>query len=78
MDNLLITLRAARINRGLKLKDVAKYCSKSIDTIIKYEKDSTDIPRDLMIALLELYQIRGDNIFFGRESDFIGKINRLA
>jgi transcriptional regulator with XRE-family HTH domain len=73
MCNIIITLRAARVNRGLTLNDVAEETGKSVDTISKYEKDSTDIPRSLLIALLNLYGMRADNIFFGRESDFTGK-----
>lgn len=68
---MFITLRAARVNRGLTLKDVASLTGKSDMTILKYEKDSTDIPRDLMQKLLEIYDVRYDNIFFGKESDFI-------
>lgn len=68
-----ITWRAARINRGLTLKDVAEFTGKSIDTIIKYEKDSTDIPYDLMQRLLGLYGVPIEHIHCGRESDLIGK-----
>lgn len=72
MDKLIITLRAARVNRGLTLKDVADKTGKSIETIGKYERDSTDIPRSLMNKLLKLYRVSGDHIFFGVESDFTG------
>lgn len=70
MKEFKITFRAARVNRGLTLKDVAAHTGLSVDTIMKYEKDSTDIPRGLMLALLDLYQIDADVIFFGVESDF--------
>jgi len=68
----LITLRAARVNRGLTLKEVSLQVGKSEATISKYESDSTSIPRDLMEALCALYGAPKDIIFFGRESDFIG------
>lgn len=77
MEKLQITFRAARINSGLTLKDAGSQCNKSIDTIMKYEKDSSDIPRDLMLTLLELYGVCIDDIFFGKESDFIGKRKQL-
>lgn len=69
----LITLRAARVNCGFRLREVADYCEKSVDTIIKYEKNSNDIPHDLMKKLLELYGVTIDEIFFGLLSDFIGQ-----
>ena len=72
---MIITLRAARVNRGLTLKEVANSINKSIDTINKYEIDSTNIPRKLMIDLLNLYRVSPDNIFFGKESDFIESVD---
>jgi transcriptional regulator with XRE-family HTH domain len=69
---LQITLRAARVNCGFTLREVAQQTKRSVDTIIKYEKNSTDIPHDLMSTLLELYSVSIDYIFFGSESDFIG------
>jgi transcriptional regulator with XRE-family HTH domain len=68
-----ITWRAARVNRGYTLKEVAELSGKSIDTVIKYEKDSFDIPYDLMQLWLKLYNVPADNIHCGRESDLIGK-----
>jgi hypothetical protein len=73
MSQITISWRAARVNRGFTLKEVAEICDKSVDTIVKYEKDSTDIPRDLMLKLLDIYGVHSDVIFFGKESDFIGK-----
>jgi transcriptional regulator with XRE-family HTH domain len=67
-----ITLRAARVNCGFKLKEVANHCEKSVDTIIKYEKNSSDIPHDMMLRLLILYDVTINDIFFGKLSDFIG------
>lgn len=69
-----ITLRAARINCGLTVKDVATKTGKCIDTISKYESDSSSIPHELMITLLELYKAPFDLIFFGKESEFHGFI----
>ncbi|MBH0331442.1 hypothetical protein ABH14_16835 [Brevibacillus brevis] len=67
-----MTLRAARVNRGLTLKDVSSVVGKCVDTISKYEVDSTDIPRDLMLKLLDLYRVPDCHIFFGKESSFHG------
>lgn len=40
------------------------------DTLSKYEKDSTHIPRSLILKVEVLYFINSDNIFFGVESEF--------
>lgn len=69
---LKITLRAARVNRGFTLKEVSKTTRRSVDTISKYEVDASNIPHDLMLSLLELYQIPFAHIFFGKESEFHG------
>lgn len=66
-----ITLRAARVNCGLNLKEVAQKVNKTPETIAKYEKDSSRIPRDLMDALLAVYGIPQNYIFFGKEFDFM-------
>lgn len=63
-----ITLRAARVNKGLPREKVSQHTGKSVDTIKKYEEDSSDIPRDLLLELLELYEVPDEHIFFGKES----------
>jgi transcriptional regulator with XRE-family HTH domain len=67
-----VTLRAARINRGFTLKEVAEKTGKCIDTISKYEADSSSIPHEFMVMLLELYQVPFGHVFFGKESEFHG------
>lgn len=63
-----ITLRAARINKGLPREKVAKIVGKSVDTLKKYEEDSSEIPRDFLMELLHLYEVPDEHIFFGKES----------
>lgn len=72
MKEFKITLRAARVNRGLTLKDVAEKTGKCAETISKYEIDSTDIPRDLSLKLIEIYEVPQDLLFFGSESSLNG------
>lgn len=67
-----ITFQAARINRGYSVKEVAELTGRHPDTIRKYEIDSSNIPHDLMIRLLEMYQVPHRLIFFGKESEFHG------
>jgi len=73
-----VTLRAARINGGYSIKEVAAKVGKNPDTISRYEHDSSSIPLDLLVSLLDLYVFPTDNIFFGKESDFIELIQRKA
>ncbi|MBO0961489.1 helix-turn-helix transcriptional regulator [Neobacillus sp. MM2021_6] len=68
-----ITLRAARVNAGLKLTDAAALLGINKDTLSKYEKDSTNVPRTFLINVEKLYQIPLDNIFFGPQSEFFRK-----
>ena len=65
-----VTLRAARVNVGLTLIDAAERLDINKDTLSKYQKDSTDIPRSLVIGIEELYCVEANNIFFGVESEF--------
>ncbi|MDN8590971.1 helix-turn-helix transcriptional regulator [Paenibacillus sp. 11B] len=71
-----ITLRAARVNSGMTMQAVANAINKNVDTISKYELDSSNIPHDLMVALLELYNVPFMHIFFGKESEFLGRRRR--
>lgn len=73
---ITITLRAARINSGFKLKEVAVETGNCPETISKYENDSTRIPRDMLEKLVALYGVPEEYIFFGRESVFTERIRR--
>lgn len=69
-----IYLRAARVNAGLSAKEAADLLKnefpdlkvKSYQTILKYEKDSTDIPHNLVQALSKIYNYPDDYIFLGK------------
>ena len=65
-----ITLRAARVNNGLTLSEASKELGVHKDTLSKYERDSTNIPRSIFIKFEELYKIPIEYIFFGKESEF--------
>ena len=68
---LEISLRAARVNAGLTLKEASECVSIHHETLSKYEKDSSDIPMSLLNKLSVLYQIPKDNIFLGKRYDLI-------
>ncbi|PGT89193.1 helix-turn-helix domain-containing protein [Bacillus sp. AFS040349] len=68
-----ITLRAARVNAGLRLVEASKLFGINKDTLSKYEHDSTNVPRSIFIKIEEIYAIPVENIFFGPESEFFRK-----
>ena len=72
-ENLIISLRAARTNRGYSLDDVSELTEYSRDKVHRFELDSSNIPLSMLETLLNLYQVNMKNIFLGNESDFIGK-----
>jgi transcriptional regulator with XRE-family HTH domain len=61
-----ITLKAARINAGLTAKEVANKVHKHYQTILAYEKDSGNIPNNLLMELSEIYKYPMDYIFLGK------------
>ena len=61
-DMTRITLRAARVNAGLTLKEVAKKLGVTERTVGNWEKGSTSIPAKELIALCTIYAISIDAI----------------
>lgn len=76
-NTIKITLRAARVNAGLRLVDASKIFNINKDKLSKYEKDSTDVPRTFLLQIEEVYRVPTENIFFGRESEFFRKCRGL-
>jgi transcriptional regulator with XRE-family HTH domain len=72
------TLRAARVNAGMRLIEAAKHFGINKDTLSKYERDSTNIPRSIFIKIEDIYKIPVDYIFFGVESDFFRNCKNTA
>lgn len=69
-----ISLKSARLNCGLTLKDASEMVGIHHQTLSKYEKDSSDISISLLDKLSYLYQIPKDYIFLGKEYELIRKI----
>ncbi|MGL9846078.1 hypothetical protein IGJ91_001237 [Enterococcus sp. DIV0765f] len=69
-----ISLRSARVNAGLTIKEAAKIIGIHHETLSKYEKDSSDIPMSLLNKLSNLYQIPTDYIFLGNRYELIRTI----
>ncbi|MBR7928247.1 helix-turn-helix transcriptional regulator [Aerococcaceae bacterium zg-ZUI334] len=62
-----MTLKSARVNAGLTMKEASNLIGVHHQTISKYEKDSSDIPLSLLHRMSEIYRMPIDNIFLGIE-----------
>ncbi len=62
-----ITLRALRVNNNLSAKEAADKVGIHQQTLLKYEKDSSKIPMDLLGKLAVLYHVDYDVIFLGNK-----------
>lgn len=65
-----ITLKAARVNAGYSAKEVADILGKNQQTILGYEKDSTDIRVSLSKELANIYGYPIDFIFLGKLTEY--------
>lgn len=63
MNNLKITLAAARVNAGLTQSEVASIMHVSMQSIINWEKGKIKLKPAQLEMLLRLYNISMDNIF---------------
>ncbi len=59
-----ITLRAARVNKGLTQEDVAKELKKSKNTIVNYESGKSIPDIETGKALAALYGMSVDDLIF--------------
>ncbi|PTK92440.1 helix-turn-helix domain-containing protein [Staphylococcus gallinarum] len=70
------SIRAARINIGLTQTEAANNLNINVDTLSKYERNSSKITRDLILKMEHLYFVDANHIFFGDESEFY-RIRRM-
>ena len=71
MPLIQITLKSARTNLGLTLKESAKLFGIHHETLGNYENDSTNVPRSFFVQIEKVYGIPNDFIYFGKQADFI-------
>lgn len=71
-----ILLKSARVNSGLSSKKAAELLGIHFQTLLKYEKDSTDISISLLEKMCILYQIPEDYIFLGKEYELIRNLEK--
>ena len=62
-----VTLRAARVNRGMKQADAARSIGVSSRTIYNWEIGKRYPPADKLLSLCDLYGVPMDNIFIPRK-----------
>lgn len=65
------TLKACRVNVGMTLKDASKLFGIHYETLSNYENDSTNVPRSFFIKIESVYGVPTENVFFGKNEDFI-------
>ena len=66
-ENLTMTLKAARVNKGLTILEACKLLGFGKDTLIKYEKHPELIKKAKRAKLSEVYAIAEEHIFFGNK-----------
>lgn len=64
MDNIKISLAAARVNKGFTQKDVADKLGVSIQSVCSWEKEPHKINICTAYQLADLYDLRIDNLIF--------------
>lgn len=71
-----LTLEALRVNYSLSAQEVADELGIHLQTLLKYEKDSSKIPMNIAQKLAKLYKTDMDNIFFGEKVHFKMNLNK--
>jgi transcriptional regulator with XRE-family HTH domain len=73
-----ITLKACRVNVGMTLKEASQHFNIHYETLSNYESDSTNVPRTFLIKLETVYGIPTENIYFGKQEDFIAEMKNIS
>lgn len=68
MSDLKITLKAARVNAGLTVRDAAERLGVAASTIVAWEKNPEKINALCQRKISEVYHIDTDNIIFLSEN----------
>ncbi|WP_353486102.1 helix-turn-helix transcriptional regulator [Apilactobacillus xinyiensis] len=74
--NVSFTLQAARINSGYTQKEVANKLKVNVNTIVSWEKDSSNLNFTRIQQLSTLYKVPMNMLFFGNKNEFIRKIRK--
>lgn len=66
-----LTLKAARVNKGMTQKEAATKFGVHYQTLASWEKDNSEMAHSKIKLIPEIYGIPMKNIFFGKENEFI-------
>lgn len=66
MDKIKISLKAARVNKKLKLKEAALILHITDRTLLNYETGKTIPNYEVVMKISALYEIPADYLFFER------------
>lgn len=74
---MLITLESARINAGLTQRQASKKLKISVPTLSKYEKDSSNISKELFDRMSELYSVESqDDLYIGSRKVYLQRLHQ--
>ena len=62
-----LTLKAARVNRGLSVKEVADSVGVTEDTIYRYEAGKSSPKISVVVKMVDLYGVTISDIDFGEQ-----------
>lgn len=65
-----ISLKAARVNAGLTLKEAAERIGVTVATLHKWEQDSSSVRVSDVQKIEKIYQYPTNYIFFGKTLEF--------
>lgn len=72
----MMSLKALRVRSDLTQEQVANMLNLNRNTIIKWEKDASNMPIKYMSQFSEIYNYPLDSIFFGNSIAFSNKLKR--
>jgi DNA-binding XRE family transcriptional regulator len=71
---MIQTLQRFRITKNISLKDAALFAGIPINSLIKFEQDSRQMPCSIAVKLCRLYGLQSvELIYIGREEDCVCK-----
>ncbi|AMB93603.1 helix-turn-helix domain-containing protein [Aerococcus sanguinicola] len=71
------SIKACRINCGLSAETVADFCGIHVQTLRRYERDSSSMPCQVLENLCYLYQMEKEHIYLGSADELVVTINSI-
>lgn len=67
--NLKITIKSARVNSELTQDEASDALGIDKSTLVRWEKDSSNIPADKLKLMIDLYGIPFDHLYLGKRAN---------